>query len=221
MTWTSIPRRWALLGGFGTVAATAAFGVVRLTHAAADTANGSALSASALFHDPGDPVLGNPAGKLPIAEFFDYRCPYCRAMNPLFQRLLREDQDIRFVAKELPVFGGVSVTAARVSLAGNWQGKFPALHDALFAAAGKLDEASVRAAAEKAGVDMTRLKNDLSTRKAELERILGRVAMQASALGLQGTPGLVIGNYLVPGALSYDTLLEVVAEARRKMSAGH
>jgi protein-disulfide isomerase len=41
--------------------------------------------------------------------------------------------------------------------------------------------------------------------------------MQAASLGLQGTPGFVISTYLVPGALSYKDLREVVAEARAKL----
>lgn len=36
--------------------------------------------------------------------------------------------------------------------------------------------------------------------------MLGRVSVQAHTLGLQGTPGFVIGSFLVPGALSYDDL---------------
>ena len=173
-----------------------------------------------MFADPDAPVLGNPHGTLPIAEFFDYRCPFCRRMDPLIGRLLRENPDFRYVAKEWPVFGGPSTTAARVALAANWQGRFAAVNNALFATSG-LDEARTRAAAQGAGVDMVRLDRDLLTRSADLERMLGRVSEQAASLALQGTPGFVIGTYLVPGALSYDDLRNLVAKARAKLqSAG-
>lgn len=177
------------------------------------------VSGAPLYNDPNDPVLGNPHGTLPIAEFFDYRCPFCRRMHPLMTRLLRDDPDIRYVAKEWPVFGGPSVTAARVALAANWQGRFAPVNHALFTATGPVDEPRIRAAAQSAGVDMTRLDHDLSARDAELQRMLGRVAVQAASLGLQGTPGFVIGTYLVPGALSYDDLRKVVAEARAKLQS--
>ena len=107
-----------------------------------------------LFSDPNAPVLGNPAGQVPIAEFFDYRCPYCRRMHPAISRLLEADHDIRFVAKNWPILGPVSVTAARVALAANWQGRFAAVDGALFTMPGKLDAAKVRDAAASAGVNM-------------------------------------------------------------------
>lgn len=170
-----------------------------------------------LFSDPQDPVLGNPHGTLPMAEFFDYRCPYCRRMHKLITQVLKDNPDIRYVAKEWPVFGGASVTAARVALAANWQGKFAAVNAALFTTTGGLDAKSIDAAAQAAGVDMAQLRHDLASRDAELQSMLGNVAMQAASLGLQGTPGFLIGTYLVPGALSYDDLTKVVAEARTKL----
>lgn len=169
-----------------------------------------------LFEHQNDPVLGNPAGRLAIAEFFDYRCPYCRRMHPVVSRLLREDHDIRFVAKNWPILGPVSRTAARVALAANWQGRFAAVHDALFSVPGKLDDAAVRDAATGADVDMLRLDHDLAQRADLLDDTLGDVALDAASLGLQGTPGFVIGPYLVPGALSYDDMRGLVDKARAR-----
>jgi protein-disulfide isomerase len=177
------------------------------------------LTREAIFFDPGAPVLGNPHGTLPIAEFFDYRCPYCRGMHPMLQQLLAANPDIRFVAKEWPVFGGPSVTAARVALAANLQGKFGAVNDALFAAH-IADDASVMQAARQAGADMARLEHDMKARASKIEDTLGTAAMQADGLGLQGTPGFIIGNYLIPGALNAENLARVVRDARGRL-AGH
>lgn len=209
-------RRAALLGGLGAVAAMGVAGSQWLAHAQGSPRAGTQVNPNTIFRDPGDPVLGNPNGSLTIAEFFDYRCPFCVRMHPLLNRLLQEDRDIRLVIKEWPVFGGASVTAAKVALAANWQGRFVPVHEALFEHGRALDEAKVRAAAEKAGMDMARLDSDLSGRATDLQASLGRVSMQANALGLQGTPAYVVGPYLVPGAMTYDTLLQVVADARTK-----
>ena len=138
-------------------------------------------------------------------------------MHPLIARLLKENPDIRYLAKEWPVFGGRSIIAARVALAANWQGQFAAANDTLFAAVAPLDEQRIDAAARAAGVDMARMQHDLWSRDAELQNMLGRVAVKAASLGLQGTPGFVIGTYLVPGALSYDDLRKVVADVRAKL----
>lgn len=171
-----------------------------------------------LARGPGAVVLGNPTGDATVIEFFDYRCPYCRRMHAVLNHLIAEDRGIRFVAKEWPIFGGPSVTAAKVALAADWQGKYAAVHQALMEYAGTLDDAKVRALAEKAGLDMTRLDADLAARGGELDASLGQVTVQARTLGLQGTPAFLIGRYLVPGALSYDNLLDIVAKARAEAS---
>lgn len=188
--------------------------VAPTAEAATPPAKGGKMELEDLARGPGAVVLGNPAGDVTIIEFFDYRCPYCRRMHPMLNRLLAEDHGIRFVAKEWPVFGGPSVTAARIALAADWQGKYAEVHQALMEYEGTLDEAKVRALAEKAGLDMTRLDADLSGRGGELDGSLGQVTVQARTLGLQGTPAFLIGRYLVPGALSYDNLVDIVAKAR-------
>lgn len=218
---TRISRRVAIGSGVAAVGAIGAFAGQWFASPAATTpAADESIAKSLLFNQPQDPVLGNPNGTVPIAEFFDYRCPFCHRMYPLVARLLKEEPDIRYVAKEWPIFGGPSVTAARVALAANWQGKFAAVNAALFTTSAPLDETRIDAAAQSAGVDMPKLRHDLATRDAELKSILGSVATQAASLGLQGTPGFVIGTYLVPGALSYDNLRKVVAEARTRLQPG-
>lgn len=177
---------------------------------------GQSAATEALFHDPRDPVLGNPAGELTIAEFYDYRCPYCIQMHTLVERLLAEDRDIRFVAKQWPVFGGPSVAAARTALAAHLQDRFAPVNDALFKAGRQLDDARIRTAAVEGGLDLARMENDLSAQGSGIEESLGRVAMQALSIGLQGTPAFVVGSYLVPGAMSYENLVETVAKAREK-----
>ncbi|MDE2516608.1 MAG: DsbA family protein [Rhodospirillales bacterium] len=167
-----------------------------------------------LLDDAASPVVGNPAGRVSMVEFFDYRCPYCRAMQPAITALLAQDKSVRLVLKEWPIFGGVSIYAAKVALAANWQGKFLAVHDAIFALPRPMDQASVRAAAAKAGVDMARLDRDLKQRDGELDAALARNQREARALGFQGTPGLVIGRVVVPGALSEADLRHLVAEQK-------
>jgi protein-disulfide isomerase len=149
-----------------------------------------------------------------VVEFFDYRCPYCRIMEPRLHELLTQDKSVRLVLKDWPIFGGVSVYAAQVAIAAGWQGKYAPVHDALFTLPRTMDRDAVRIAAQKAGVDLTQLDRDLSARGAEIDRILGKTDVEARTLQLQGTPGFVIGHSLVPGALLLDDLEHLVAQAR-------
>lgn len=191
-----------------------------LAPGAAIAATPAILTRKAIFFDPGAPILGNPHGTLPVAEFFDYRCPYCRGMHPMLQRLLAKNPDIRYVAKQWPIFGGPSVIAARVALAAWWQGRFAAVNDVLFRTH-ITDTASVMRAASEAGVDMARLARDMRTRRGELDATLGLADVQAHALGLHGTPGFIIGDYLIPGALREKDLAGVVRDARAKLAKQH
>ena len=160
------------------------------------------------------PTIGNPVGRVTIVEFFDYRCPYCKVMEPRLRSVLAEDKGVRLVLKQWPVFGGVSILAARVALASEWQGKFQAVHEALFALPLPFDGAAVRAAARGAGVDLARLDADLAARGAELDMTLAANAAEAGELKFAGTPGFVIGRQTAPGALPRDLLDKLIAQAR-------
>src|SRR5205823_361351 len=79
-----------------------------------------------LLADPNSPVAGNPQGDVTVVEFFDYRCPYCKQVEPALEALLNEDRKLRFVYKELPVLGPDSMLASRAALAARNQGKYDA-----------------------------------------------------------------------------------------------
>lgn len=168
-----------------------------------------------LFDDPASPVAGNPKGKVTIVEFFDYRCPYCRMMEPILNDILKHNKQVRLIMKDWPIFGGISVYAAQVAIASGWQGKYLAAHDALFALPRTMDRASIRDAVQKAGVDLKQLDRDLSQRASDINAILARNNEEAQALHLQGTPGFVIGKIVVPGALTEDQLQQLVDQAEQ------
>lgn len=120
------------------------------------------------------------------------------------------------VFREWPIFAGASVLAARVALASSWQGKYPAVHAALFELSQTLDEAAIREAAAEAGVDLARLDHDLSTRGAEIDAALATVDGEARVIGFLGTPGFLVGSLVAPGASPTRELAQMVEQAARK-----
>ncbi|MGH6977022.1 MAG: thioredoxin domain-containing protein, partial [Stellaceae bacterium] len=70
-----------------------------------------------LLHDPNSVVAGNPNGDVTLVEFFDYRCPYCKAIEPSLEALIKEDGNLRVVYKEFPILGPTSVVASRAAIA--------------------------------------------------------------------------------------------------------
>lgn len=201
-------------------ALTSAFGFAGLlagpTQSIAQAAKGHPiLNERAVLHDPDVPVLGNPKGDVTIVEFFDYQCPYCRKMHPDLIRLVAEDGNIRLVLKDWPILTQFSQVAAKLALAARFQGKYAETHAALMETSGRLDQDKIRAAAVKAGLDLDKVDADVKTRGPEIAAVLARNAEQADALGLSGTPGLLVGPFKVPG-LRYEDLKKVVAEARAR-----
>lgn len=167
-----------------------------------------------IFDDPNAPTAGNPEGDATVVEFFDYRCPYCKQVEPSLEALLREDRKLRFVFKEFPVLGPISVTASKAALAARKQGKYDAVHRALMALKGHFEEAEVFQTVAAVGVDLDRLKRDMQA--PEIDRIIKANANLAEALDIRGTPGFVIGDEIVPGAIGLDDLKQLIEASRKK-----
>ena len=167
-----------------------------------------------VFDDPATPVGGDPRGDVTIVEFFDYRCPYCKQVRPAIQKLLDQDRKLRFVYKEFPVLGEQSDIAAHAALAARLQGKYEPLHNAMMAAKGQITEDVVYRLAGSVGLDVDRLKRDM--KDPEIDRALSANRALAKALELRGTPGFVIGDHLIPGAIDFDALKTMVADARKQ-----
>jgi protein-disulfide isomerase len=169
--------------------------------------------------DPNVPILGNPKGDVTLVEFFDYRCPYCRQVEPWVQTLLKEDPGVRLVEMEFPILGPASIYAAQVALAAWKQEKHTAFRNALMAKEGNMDEGSideelVLQVAKSVGLDMDRMKVDMKSSDVEGE-IRDNMRIGQS-LGLTGTPAFIIGAELVPGATDLATLREMVVDARQR-----
>jgi len=165
-----------------------------------------------LLHDPASSVGGNPDGDVTIVEFFDYRCPYCKEVEPSLEALLKEDGKLRIVYKEFPVLGPASVYASRIALAARAQGKYDAFHHDMMATKGTIDEKVVDRVAQSVGIDMEKLKNALA--EPTIDRIIRSNLTLAEALDIQGTPAFIIGDTLVPGVAEIATLKKLVAAAR-------
>lgn len=171
-----------------------------------------AAHADALFRNPADPSIGNPQGSVTVVEFFDPRCGYCKQMRPVVADLLRGQRDVRWVMKDLPILGPNSVLASRALLAAQKQGKYAELHDAVLKLREEPTEPVLKREAERAGLDWARLKRDMDD--PSIQRRIEANTELARALQVQGTPAMVVGGTVVPGAVDLPSLERLVAEAR-------
>ena len=173
------------------------------------------VSVEAITRDPHIPVMGNPRGDLTIVEYFDYRCPYCKKVNPVLHKVVKDDGHIRLIFKDWPVFGGVSIYAARLALATKYQNKYGEAHEALIAATGALTESKVQEILTEAGIDVARAQRDLTAHGKDIDALLARNHQQALALEFQGTPAFIIGKFRVPGALDEKNFKLAIADSRK------
>jgi protein-disulfide isomerase len=163
--------------------------------------------------DPADPVGGNPAGDVTIVEFFDARCPYCKRLEPTMAELLRSDRGVRLVYKDLPILGPPSLLGSKALLAAQAQGAYEKLRDALMRSSAEISKESIRTEAQRLGLDWPRLEHEMDD-LAIRNRLEANIRL-ARTLGIQGTPALVIGQELVPGAVELPDLQKAIAEARQ------
>jgi protein-disulfide isomerase len=170
---------------------------------------------SSILKDPGTAILGVENPDVTVVEYFDYNCPYCRKLAPSIHALVDSDHKIAVVFKDWPIFGGISVYAARSALASQWQGKYLAAHEALIGARRLSQETEVDETLQKAGINVSELKRTLATHGAQIDAILARNNSEAHSLGMRGTPGLLVGRNVSTGIGDLAALQAAVAEARR------
>lgn len=169
-----------------------------------------------LVNSPRDFVIGNPQGDVTMVEFLDYNCGYCKRAVADVQALIKADPKLRVVIKDFPVLGPGSVEASRVALAAKSQlsgDRLFEFHTRLMERRGQADRASATAVAREMGLDMARLETDLQG--SGIDATLQENMDLGQKLGINGTPGFVIGNEVIAGAVGAEPLRQVIAKARK------
>lgn len=170
-----------------------------------------------ILNDPDAPVGGNPDGDLTIIDFFDYNCPYCKMAAKSLEKIVKADGNIRLVYRDWPILAETSIVGARLALAAKYQDGYLPVHHALMDIPGYgISQEQMMEAVRKTGVDHRRLDADISAHADDILRLIKRNLNIAEAIGLQGTPGFLVGAYKVNQALNYDGFVKVVADARAR-----
>jgi NhaA family Na+:H+ antiporter len=151
--------------------------------------------------DSRDHVAGRPGAPYELVMYGDFECPYCAAAQSILARVRsRLGDDLRFAFRHLPLeqVHPHALHAAQAAEAAAAQGAFWEMHDALYAARGRLEDADLVAHARGLGLDADRVAAELST-EAHAARIQ-RDAASAAAMEVSSTPA-----FFVNGVLHTDT----------------
>ncbi len=161
------------------------------------------------FFDPRVAFVTGPANaRTTVVEFFDYNCPYCRASLPAVKKFYQTHRDARFAFIEFPIKGPKSVVASRAALAArNQPDKYVAFHFALMGEENVVDEQTVFADAQKAGLDIAKLKADMAASNIDLS--LAASHTLAEAAHIDGTPAFIVDGKMREGAMDDATFAQM------------
>ena len=159
-----------------------------------------------------DPFFGNPNADITIYEFFDYNCGYCKSILPILLKVVEKDKNIKLVFKELPILSEMSLEAAIYALAAHNQNLYFEFHKKIMEYRGRLNDNVFAEVANSIGLDIKKLKNDLNDNNIRLAIEKNRLI--AKGLDINGTPTLIIGDKIIPGAINELQLNKVIKEVR-------
>jgi protein-disulfide isomerase len=164
----------------------------------------------------GSPVTGPANAPITLIEFSDFQCPYCIKAVPQIQSILKAyPTEVKLIFKEFPLeIHSEAAFAASAALAAHKQGKFWAMHDALFANRNDLSREIILALAKGIGLDMNRFETDLASpaiRQAVLKDI-----QDGDQAGVEGTPTLFINGQRYNGPIVVEALKPILDSELKK-----
>jgi protein-disulfide isomerase len=188
--------------------------------ARAQAKEGIAKQKDAIYNNPMSPSVGDAkTTDINMVVFFDYHCGYCKQILPAVTKLVEEDKKLRVIFKEFPILSEDSVLASRAAIAVYKLApeKYFAFHTALMNSKGAFEERTLLAEAKKLGIDTAELKKKLTD--VEISKALDKNREIGEALGIRGTPALIIGEDFFPGALAYEDMKKAIEDARKPSAA--
>lgn len=149
-------------------------------------------------------MSGDASAPVTIEEFGDFQCPPCGFLHPELKKLEAEfGSRLRVIFRERPMMQihEHALMAARAAEAAGLQGRFWEMHDKLFESQKDWSELpEVRTVftgyARSLGLDLDRFNRDVDGPAVETRIFLD--GARAHALGIEGTPTLLLNNREVP-----------------------
>lgn len=166
----------------------------------------------ALFQDAASPSMGPADADAIVVEFMDYNCHFCKEALPSVRKLLDADKKVRVIFKEFPILGESSDEAAKWALAAHKQGKYFEYHSALMSNRMPVSTDLLEQTARSLGMNVDQAKVDAAS--AEIAAQISKNKELAAEMNITGTPGFVIGDEVVAGAVPVETIIKKLTDYR-------
>ncbi len=163
------------------------------------------------------PVLGPRDALVKIIEISDFQCPYCARgaleVMPEVLAMFPGKVAVEFWHNPLD-FHENAEPAARAAVAAYLQGRFEAMHDALFRNRKSLSADRIVALAAEVGLDVERFKWDMADPR--VARFVASDKAAVAAIGLSGTPMFLVNGRVVQGAQPPENFRSLIEEEIKK-----
>ncbi|MFC1647767.1 DsbA family protein [Patescibacteria group bacterium] len=157
-------------------------------------------------------VKGATNPKVTIIEYSSFSCGYCGKMKPILAQLIEEyPNDVQLVYKQFNR-GGVDPILENASECAGEQDKFWEFHDYIFDNQAEIQVEHpgdfVTAGADAIGLDRTSFDECIDGGKY-MQKVEENTA-EAFKFGVNGTPSFFINDEFVGGAVSYESMKEII-----------
>lgn len=168
-----------------------------------------------IFNDSNSGSYSPADADVTIVEFFDYSCGYCKKAHASVAQLLSEDKRVKVIYKEYPILGQASVEMSQVAVAVHLSdpASYKKFHDALMKSNAHSKDEAIKIA-KASGVNGEKLEKTLKSEADKIHQILQANSVLGNSIGISGTPGFVIGEELIPGAVDVATFKSKIAAIR-------
>ncbi|AGT08446.1 DsbA family protein [Paracoccus aminophilus] len=171
-----------------------------------------------IFDDGHSWVGGNLDGDITMVEFVDYKCGFCKKVNPDVEALIKSDGKIKFILKEFPILGQESDIAARFAISVQQVSgpeAYKKAHDELMALRGPVNLESLTKVATDLGLDPQPIINRMNTE--EVTAVIRSNHQLAEKMAIMGTPTFIIGPEMLRG-VPPDGMSGAVEAARKSQA---
>jgi protein-disulfide isomerase len=155
-------------------------------------------------------VTGPASAPITLVEFSDFQCPYCSAAVGQLKEILKMyPTQVRLIFKQFPLeIHPQADLAAAAAVAAQKQGKFWALHDAMFAHPENLSRRGILMLAQQNGLEINQFESDIDS--TVVRETVVRDVQDGNQAGVEGTPSVFINGQHYNGPITVEALKIII-----------
>lgn len=155
-----------------------------------------------IANNPTTPFVGDKEANIVFVSFTDYNCVFCKKAEPIVEKLMNDNKDMKFVFKEFPIFQDRIAGSKYAALVGQkvFSEKggeaYLKYHSILMKNPNTNEIAQVISAARQAGLELNEKLEGLGAQ--EVDAVNDNIDLAANKLSIEGTPAFIILNMNEP-----------------------